>query len=484
MRLVAGRGHDRVLTSDEVDLRDRARSSLLDFTSQTHHHYQANWHHALLCSKLEHWAATPGARLIVSMPPRHGKSELVSRRLPAWLLGHHPDDNVLICSYGSNLANEMNADVQRIMDTSAYARTFPGSRLSRRGGKDGVRRADTAAVVGRRGVLRSAGAGGPIVGKGYTFGIIDDPLKNRAEAESPTIRERLKRWFSADFSSRCEPGARILITMTRYHEDDLVGHVLTQAREVDGAEQWDSLVLPALAMGEDGKHPSDPRREGEALWPDRYPTDKLRAIRARSEYDWWSLHQQDPRQGAASEWPATHFGEHLWFSDWPGGLQLKAVSVDASKGVGEQGDYTAIVAVGYTQGDIYAEAWLERLPPEGVVERTLDVCASFLPDVCAVEANLFEELFLTMMHKRAKERGIPFPGMPVVNSVAKEIRIRRLGPDLANRKLHIRATPGGRLLVDQLRQFPLGSHDDGPDALEMGKRALVDLWNGRQGKKR
>lgn len=436
-----------------------------------------------MCQHLERWAATPGARLIVSLPPRHGKSELVSRRLPAWLLGQQPDDNVLICSYGASLANEMNADVQRIMDREAYARTFPATRLSRRGGKDGVRRADTAAVVGRRGVLRSAGAGGPIVGKGYTFGIIDDPVKNRAEAESPTIRERLKRWYAADFSTRCEPDARILITMTRYHEDDLVGHVLAQAEGVEGAEQWQTLVLPALA-GPDGKrHPDDPRREGDVLWPGRYPLARLKAIRARSEYDWWSLYQQDPRQGAANEWPAAHFGEHLWFSDWPPHMQLKAVSVDASKGIGENGDYTAIIAAGFDHGHIWAEAWLERLPPEGVVERTLDVVEAFGPDVVAVESNLFEELFLVMMHRRAGERNIHFPGLPMLNNVNKEVRIRRLGPDLGNHKLHIRATPGGRLLVDQMRQFPLASHDDGPDALEMAKRALVEMWNGRNGKK-
>jgi predicted phage terminase large subunit-like protein len=436
-----------------------------------------------LCDRLQTWAATPNARLVVSMPPRHGKSELVSRRLPAWLLGHHPDDNVLVCSYGASLANEMNADVQRIMDGDAYARTFPGTRLSRRGGAEAARRADLAAVVGRRGVLRSAGAGGPIVGKGFTFGIIDDPVKNRAEAESPTIRERVRRWYSADFASRCEPDARILVTMTRYHEDDLVGEVLRQALETEGAEQWETLVLPAVALGGDGKHPGDPRDPGEALWPARYPLSRLKAIRARSEYDWYSLYQQDPRQGAASEWPASHFGEHLWFSDWPP-LQLRVVAVDASKGVGENGDYTAIVAAGYDHGHVWAEAWLERLPAEGVVERTLDVCASFLPDVCVVESNLFEELFLAMMHRRAAERGVPFPGLPMLNMVAKEVRIRRLGADLANKKIHVRATPGGRLLVDQLRQFPLATHDDGPDALEMGKRALVDLWNGRQKRKR
>lgn len=436
------------------------------------------------------------------MPPRHGKSELVSRRLPAWLLGHHPDENVLICSYGASLANEMNADVQRVMDSSAYARTFPGVRLSRRGGAEAARRADLAAVVGRRGVLRSAGAGGPIVGKGFSYGIIDDPIKNRAEAESPTIRDRLKRWYSADFASRCEPDARILITMTRYHEDDLVGEVLRQAIETEGAEQWDTLVLPAVATPSrriedvfspdsqriqsktcDGGHLDDPRAPGEALWPARYSLSRLAAIRARSEYDWYSLYQQDPRQGAASEWPASHFEKHIWFSDWPP-LQLRVVAVDASKGVGENGDYTAIVAAGLDHGHVWAEAWLERLPPEGVVERTLDVCAAFGPDVCAVEANLFEELFLAMMHKRASERGMSFPGLPVINSVNKEVRIRRLGADLANKKIHIRATPGGRLLVDQLRQFPLATHDDGPDALEMAKRALVDLWNGKQKRKR
>lgn len=471
------------VSTEEEHRAEAARGSLLEFTRQTHHAYQANWHHELLCGELQWWADTPDARLIVSMPPRHGKSQVVSRAMPAWLLGRDPDAELILTSYGASLAKDMCQDVQRIMEGRPYARTFPGTRLSRKGAGEAVRRSDAFGVVGRRGVLRAAGAGGPITGKGGRYIVVDDPHKNRAEAESPVIRGRVAKWYSSDLATRCEPGGRILICQTRWHEEDLVGTVLALQDADPNADRWRVLHLAAVA-GEDGKHPADPRRPGDPLWPSRYPLSRLEAIRARSEYDWWSLYQGDPRRGASSEWPASHFDERIYFSDWPP-LAIKAVAVDASKGQADgHGDFTAIVAGGRChQGHLWAEAWLERLPPEGVAKRTIDVCEAFGPDVCAVEANLFQELFLVMMSQEAEARGVPFPGVPVVNMVDKNVRIRRLGGDFASRRVHVRATPGGRLLVNQLRQFPLASHDDGPDALEMLKRALVDLWNGRHGRK-
>lgn len=434
--------------------------------------------HGILAHRLEQWQATPDARLIVMLPPRHGKSELVSRRLPAWLLGSNPDCAVMVSAYAAALANRLNRDVQRVIEHPTYGGIFPATHLAHKGRADAVRTTDLFEVVGRRGSLRSAGVGGSITGMGFDYGIIDDPCKDREQAESPTMRDKVWEWYTSTFYTRRAPGARILLTLTRWHEDDLAGRLLEQAARNPKADQWEVLRLPAVAEGV--LDPFDPRADGEALWPERYPLEDLARVRAQSEYDWWSLYQQDPRQAAGAEWPVSHFGEHIWFSDWPQHLFLRAVSVDASKGAADNhGDYCAITALGYDGSHVWAEAWLERLASEQVVERTLDVCATFNPDVVAVEANLFQSLYLVLMEQRARERMIAFPGLAVENMVPKPVRIRRLGPRLANRTLHVRATPGGRLLVDQLRQFPLAAHDDGPDSLEMGVRAMVELWNGK-----
>jgi predicted phage terminase large subunit-like protein len=471
-------------TPDEERKREAARKGLLDFICYTYPDYRPNWHHRLLCERLERWADTPGDRLVVSMPPQHGKSQIISRHFPAWLLGREPDAPVMLCSYAASLANRFNRQVQRIVSSPAYAEVFPGTRPPRRGRDEGQRTSDLVEIANRSGSLRTAGVGGSITGMGFRYGLIDDPVKGRKKAESPTERESTWEWFTGDFYTRRSPGARMLVVATRWHEEDLPGRLLRQGKDDPEADQWDELRLPAIA-GE-SVSPGDPRKPGEALWPDRYPLSDLAKVRAQSEYDWWSLYQGEPRQGAHTEWPTEHFGEHLWFSDWPH-LAVKVVALDPSKGRdSRQGDYAALVGGGYDGnggGTLWVEADLFRLPPEALVKRAVDFCERMRPDVFVVESNMWQELLCAPMLAEAAKRGYALPVVPVENFVNKMVRIRRMGPYLGNRQLRVRATVGGRLLVDQLRQFPLADHDDGPDALEMCQRALVQLWNGRKGKR-
>lgn len=213
----------------------QARTNLLDFTRFTMPEYRVNWHHRLICQKLDEFIEGKNKRLIIACPPRHGKSELVSRRFPAYILGRNPDAKIIACSYGSDLASLLNRDVQRIISSPEYAELFPDTKLNdanvrSTAQENYLRNSDIFEVVNHKGVYRSAGVGGAITGMGGDYLIVDDPIRSRADAESPAIRDKVWKWYSSTFRTRRQKDASILITATRWHEDDLTGRLLELAK--------------------------------------------------------------------------------------------------------------------------------------------------------------------------------------------------------------------------------------------------------------
>ncbi len=261
--------------------------------------FEVNWHHVLVCEALDRFVSGACKRLIVLMPPRHSKSELVSRRLPAFIFGRNPNAQIMATSYGADLAARMNRDVQRIIDAPQYRELFPDTRLYgenvRTVAKGSyLRNSDIFEIVGHKGSYRGAGVGGGIVGMGFHYGIIDDPIKNRAEADSLTFRNNVWEWYTSTFYTRQEKNAAILITMTPWHEDDLVGRLLAQAKSDPNADQWDVIRLPALA--EDPYMVGDPRTDGQALWPGKYDETALDTMRATvGSYEWNAQYQCRPK---------------------------------------------------------------------------------------------------------------------------------------------------------------------------------------------
>lgn len=183
-----------------------------------------------------------------------------------------------------------------------------------------------------------------------------------------------------------------------------------------------------------------------------------------------------------AEWPPAYFGDHLWFDDWPTDLQVRAVGLDPSKGKdARSGDYAAFVLGGR---DPEVTLWLDAdlrkgQSAEAVAENAVEIQRTFNADVFGVEANQFQQLFSVLIAQAARRHGVFMPLAQLVNTVPKDVRIRRFGQYLRNRQVRVRNTPGGRLLVEQWRSFPQGRHDDGPDAAEMMLRVMIDLWNGR-----
>lgn len=476
--------------ASELLRRRAARRSLLDFTTYTKPDYEAGWHHRLLCRFLDRFARGEITRGVINMPPQHGKSELASRRLPAYLLGQNPDLRLICCSHTQDLASAMNRDVQRVMTSPEYGRLFPSVRLSegnvRTAAGAPLRNSEMFEVLGGKGYYKAAGVGGSIVGRGFDVGIIDDPVKKREEADSPTCREGVWGWYTGDFLTRRGKGARILVITTRWHEGDLVGR-LKDAQEADPkADRWEVLTLPAV--NEHGPNEHDPRAPGEALWVERYPVEDLEKVKAASPYEYASQYQQHPRAQGSTEWPDEHFGPGIWFDDWPPGMLFRVLALDPSKGRdSKHGDYSAYVVAGIdATGTLWVEADLERRPVSQIVEDGLELYRCHQPKAWAVEVNQFQSLLATEIKRLAGERRMGvLPLFGITNTEPKVVRIRRLGPYLAQGKLRFKAnSPGTRLLVQQLREFPSGAFDDGPDGLEMCERMIKHLLQGKRSDQR
>lgn len=275
-----------------------ARSNLISFANLVNPKYQASWHHEVIADHLEAAAAGDITRLIITTSPRAGKSEICTRCFPAWYMGRYPDREVVVSGYSASIANDFCRDFRRICDGQEYGLIFPGTKLPTPKDKGWVNKADTVEIVGSGGVYRSVGVSGSLTGKGADLAIIDDPIKNRDEAYSPTYRERVWGWYQSTLRTRLQGNhAAIVIIMTRWHQDDLVGRLLRVAEEEKDADQWTVVELPAINV--DGPSELDPRQPGEPLWPARYDDKFLAQARAGvGEAVWQSLYQCRPTSEA------------------------------------------------------------------------------------------------------------------------------------------------------------------------------------------
>jgi len=485
---------------------EQARRRLLAFTTYTKPDYNTNWHHGKLAEALDRVARGECRRLMIFMPPQHGKSELVSRRFPAFMLGRNPDLRLICACHTTDLAESMNRDVQRIMTSDLYAQVFPEVALDgasprleegpatsavdssgptgegpgvrgrvRRRRKFVARRTmELFEIPGHRGSLRTAGVNKPISGYPADGAIIDDPFGKREDAESPNMRQHVWDWYTGDLYPRLSADAWIVLTHTRWHRDDLAGRLL-RVMASRAADQWEILCLPAVRT-EGPADPADDRQPGEVLWPSFKSAAELDIIRQQDVRTYAALYQQNPADASGAEWAPELFGDWIWVppEKWPAEFDVKFVCLDASKGRHDkQGDYSAIVFVGLKNRILYVDAVLERIPLDQIVRKMILFCDEKQPQHVGIEAEQFQELLVHEFRRQSGDRFRPSWTLHemVTEGVPKVSRIRRLSQFVINRELRFKAdSPGCRLLVDQLMDFPLADHDDGPDALEMCTR--------------
>lgn len=331
------------LTTLDADLgameRSLARQTLITFTQYTNPNYEANWHHLRVANALDRVLAGITRLLMILMPPQNGKSELVSRRFPAYAFGKRPNIRIIGTSYGDSLAQDMSRDVQKIMDSSEYHELFPEVRLAESSDVE-KRTQGQFDVVGGKGYYIGSGIMGSITGKTSDIGIIDDPIKNRSEAESKTMRDRVWDQITSAFSTRQfgDQGA-IILCMTPWHLDDPAHRFLRLAAENTEAGQWEVIRFPAIATEDEPN-----RKKGEPLWPLKYPMTELRKRQLMlGPYDWSALYQLTPIPPGGSLFKMEWFANKI--VDVVPALMRMARGWDTAGTEGD-GDYTCGVKIG------------------------------------------------------------------------------------------------------------------------------------------
>ncbi len=400
--------------TDRIDVESRHVESALarrDLRRYCEFASQGTWktapHLELLCELLmeaeQHVQEQHDAPLLIMvfMPPRHGKSEVISRYFPAWFLGRNPDKEVITTSYGADLALDMSRDARRIYRWSAEVFGWP--KLAQE--SQAVSR---WSVEGRAGKLQAAGVGGPITGRGAHVLLIDDPIKNVEDGESPIVQERNLDWYKTVARTRLAPGGCIVMLMTRWHVGDLAGRLLEE--EKVGGEKWRVFRLPAIA--EDG----DPlgRGPGAALWPERFPIGALESIRSSLGYYFDALYQQSPRSEVKGAlWDQAIIDQYRVRPEDVPKLETVLVSLDPSKSGKPGADECGVVVVGVgADGVVYILDDLSaRVDPEvwllGAVMAVQEWGTKANSCHPVAEDNIAGRMLMTSLNPIAFAAGVP-----------------------------------------------------------------------------
>lgn len=429
----------------ELLRRRRGREGLIAFTEYTFPGYRPAPHHHLIAEALERVERGECKRLMICMPPRHGKSELASRRFPSYFIGRNPAKQIIAASYNSDLAGDFGREVRNIVAESEFNALFQ------------VQLASDSKAANRwhtsgGGMYVAAGVGTAITGRGAHILLIDDPFKDREEADSERRRQRVWDWYTSTAYTRLMPGGAIVLINTRWHEDDLSGRLLAQQEH--GGDQWEVLSLPAI----------DDR--GHALWEEDYPLSRLLEIKAvLPERDWNALYQQNPTPD-----DGTYFRRD-WFKTWdrlPAALNLYGTSDYAVTADG--GDWTVHRVWGVDErGDIYRVAgWRGQTASDEWIERKIDLMLKYRPLAWFGEAGVIQKSIEPMLTRRMRERNC-YSRLEWLPSISDK-------PTRA-RGIQARLSMGGvwfepNAEIDEFLKFPGGAHDDEVDVAGMIGRAL------------
>lgn len=279
------------------------RSSFAEFASAMMPTLQLSPFHTAYYRVLEAFADGRIRRLMVTIPPQHGKSLGSSVLLPAYMLGLNPDLHIAIASYSAALARRFNKRVQRIIDTEAYASLYPDTTIKSSGGRSShIRTADQTEIVGHQGDLVAVGREGPLTGNTVDVVIIDDLYKDAMEANSPVVRENCWEWYTSVVRTRLHNNSQEIIVFTRWHEEDLIG-LISQREKVVTLTEWEQLKSPLptewlrldlQALKESPATEIDPRAPGEALWPERHSAALLAEKRQLDPLRFEAMYQGNP----------------------------------------------------------------------------------------------------------------------------------------------------------------------------------------------
>lgn len=437
----------------ELLTRRKSRESLIEFAKYTNATYIPAAHHSLIAEKLEAVERGDIKRLIICMPPRHGKSELASRRFPAYYLGRNKNKQIIAASYNSDLSSDFGREVRNIVDSPEYQALFD-IKLS----------ADSRAAnrwhTDAGGMYVSAGVGTAITGRGANILLIDDPFKDRQEADSEITRQRVWDWYTSTAYTRLMPGGAVIVINTRWHDDDLTGRLL--AEQENGGDKWEVLSLPAI------------QDDGTALWPDWYPIERLNEIKGvLPARDWNSLYQQNPIPDEGDFFKADWFSE---YENLPANLNKYGASDYAVTDGG--GDFTEHGIVGIDQNhNIYIiDWWFDKTTSDVWIDAKCDLIIKHNPKVWFGESGVIKRSVEPFMMRRMQERFAycTIEWLPSVSDKTSRARAIQARASMGKVFFPKRAEWKDHVMM-QLLRFPAGKNDDAVDVLSLFGRGLEHI---------
>ncbi|MFD1776659.1 phage terminase large subunit [Paenibacillus rhizophilus] len=403
-------------------------------------------------------------RLIVTMPPRHGKSERVSRKFPAWHIGRNPDDEIILASYSVDLSRGFSRIARDTLTSNTGVFEVEVDRNNQS--------AESWGTSGYRGGLHAAGVGGPITGKGARIAIIDDPVKNAEEADSETMREKIWDWYTSTLYTRLTPDGRIVVVMTRWHEDDLVGRLLKKEADeikegVHKGERWTVINFPALAEKDDYLH----RPEGEPLWPEQgFDRERMEQIRTDvGSRVFNALYQQRP-----SAADGNMLKRDWWrYYDSPPPFASMLISVDATFKDEDTSDFVVIQVWGKVQANMYL---VDQVRAKMNFPATIQTIRNVVKKYPEAHWKLIEDkangsAIIATLHRE-------IGGIVAVNPEGGKVaRVNAVSAYIESGNVFLPRTSWIQDFVEEAASFPNGKHDDQVDAMSQALHRFI-YFNG------
>lgn len=437
----------------ELLARKKAQEEIRPFIDYLDLGFKPAAHHVLLLDALEKVERGEIERLMVCMPPGSAKSTYTSVVFPSWFLGRNPKLSVIAASHTQELAERFGRRVRNLVAAKEFGNVF------------GISVADDSASAGRwdtteGGEYFAAGVGGSITGRRADLAVIDDPVKSREDADSERSREKAWDWYTNDLLTRLKPGARQIVVMTRWHEDDLGGRILARERD-----RWHVIEIAMEAL------PGDPlgRKVGDRLWPEWF-TDDMVQVAKMDTRAWNALYQQQPASEDGDYFKADWFGE---YDSLPPGLTYYGAS-DYAVTEGS-GDYTEHGVFGVdAMNNVYVVDWWRGQSTSDVwIERKCGLIKAYRPLCWFGESGPIRRAVEPYMLRRMNELQAycRLEWLPSISD--KPTRARSFQALSSMGKVFVPRNAGWKSeLMGQLLRFPVGKYDDGVDVCSLIGRGL------------
>lgn len=397
---------------------------------------------------------------------------LASEFFPSWYIGRNPNNYIVTATYAQELADDFGRKVKNYIDDPAFKATFPGVGLA--GDSKSSKRFHIDGNVGgiehitqQRGAFYAVGVGGPLTGRGAHLLLIDDPIKNREEAESEIIRKKIKDWYTSTAYTRLMPNGCIVVIQTRWHEDDLAGWLQTEHEH----EGWVVLDLPAI------------NDKGEALWPEQYPIEALEQIkRALPARDWSALYQQRPSPDSGDyfkrEWIRT-------VDIMPARDTMMIYGASDYAVTSGGGDYTVHVIVGVDhEGRLWLlDMWRGQSSSDVWVDAFCNLVKKWKPIGWAEETGQIKSGVGPFLVKRMMDTGAYVAREQFATRGDKAIRAQSIRGRMALAGMYVQKdAPFLSDLISEMMSFPVGVHDDQVDALGLAGQLMDRMSSGAKPK--